>query len=372
MKKLILITGGAGFIGSHVADELLDYGYRVRALDSLSPEIHGDNGARPDYLNSEVDLIIGDVRNQDVLRRALKGVDAVFHFAAKMEKGYTLSEISDCTSSNILGTAVLLDVLSKNPVERLIISSSMRVYGEGLYQMPDGSLHHGTERSAEQLRRKEWELQTKNGEKLSPVPTLENKTLSLSSLYGLSKFNQERMCHMTGRAYHIPTVALRFFNVYGIRQRASNPYSGMLNHYASRLLNNQSPLILEDGLQQRDFVSVYDVARACRQALRIPAAIGQTFNIGSGKSSTMREIASQLSKALQKTDIRPQITERHGVGEIRHCFADIHQAGEVLQYEPIVNLSHGLEELAMWFEQERSMENISVPCAEMAEEILVA
>src|SRR4051794_27601332 len=271
----ILITGGAGFIGSHVADELLRRGHRVRALDSLSPQVHGDGVRRPAYLHDDVELLQGDVRDADAVRRALAGVDAVYHFAAAVGVGQSMYEIDHYTSVNNGGTAVLLQALIDRPVQRLIVASSMSIYGEGFYRAPDGAIVAGHERPLEQLRAADWEVRNETRDVLTPIATAEHKPPSLSSIYALSKFDQERMCLLTGRAYNMPTVALRFFNVFGTRQSLSNPYTGVLAIFASRLMNDRPPLIFEDGLQRRDFVSVEDVAQACALALESPNAVGR-------------------------------------------------------------------------------------------------
>jgi dTDP-L-rhamnose 4-epimerase len=328
MKK-VLITGGAGFIGSHLADELLAHGYQVRALDCLSPQVHGEGRQRPDYLNREVELIVGDVCDKDAVQRALEGVDAVYHFAAAVGVGQSMYEVAHYTRVNNLGTAVLMEALIARPVERLVIASSMSLYGEGLYRTGSGEVREGFERSLDQLRRADWELHDADGSVLRPFPTPETKSAALASVYALSKFDQERMCLMTGRAYQIPTVALRFFNAYGPRQALSNPYTGVLAIFASRLLNDSPPKIFEDGLQQRDFVSVYDVARACRLALEKPEAAGEVINVGSGEPQTVQAIASRLARVMGKEAIEPEILGKYRVGDIRHCFADISKAHRV-------------------------------------------
>jgi len=347
MPQQILITGGAGFIGSHLADDLLAQGHHVRALDRLHPQVHPE-GRRPAYLNGEVELHAGDVRDPDAVRRALRGVDAVYHFAAMVGVGQSMYQVSDYTSVNGGGTAVLLEALIERPVQRLVVASSMSVYGEGAYVAPDGSPSQPVDRTLDQLRSGEWEPRNAGGELLRPVPTSENKRPSLRSIYALSKYDQERMCLMIGEAYGIPTVALRFFNVYGTRQALSNPYTGVLAIFAARFLNRHPPVIFEDGLQRRDFVSVYDVARACRLALESEAAVGQAINVGSGRSLTVREVADRMAAVLGCQEIEPEITGRSRVGDIRHCFADIARARECLGYEPAVSLEDGLIELAGW------------------------
>lgn len=348
--KRILITGGAGFIGSHLADTLLQHGYEVRALDCLSPQVHGPNMQRPAYLDPEVDLWVGDVRDRDMVRRALRGVDAVYHLAAKVGVGQSMYQIVDYTSANNEGTAVLLEALVERPVKRLVVASSMSIYGEGLYREPDGSLVAGSERPLEQLKAKDWELRNARGQILSPVPTPESKQPTLASVYALSKYDQERMCLMIGRAYQIPTVALRFFNVYGTRQALSNPYTGVLAIFASQLLNGLAPVIFEDGSQQRDFVNVSDIAQGCRLALEVPEAAGHVFNIGSGIQRTVTEVGEAMARVLNKDHIQPEITEQYRVGDIRHCFADISHARGVLGYSPKVDFDDGLSELAEWLQ----------------------
>jgi dTDP-L-rhamnose 4-epimerase len=361
----ILITGGAGFIGSHVADELLHHGHRVRALDNLSPQVHGAGATRPAYLDREVELVRGDVRDSDAVRRALEGIDAVYHFAAAVGVAQSMYEVDHYTSVNNRGTAVLLEAIIDHPVERLVVASSMSLYGEGLYRGPDGTLSEGQERPLAQLRAADWEVRDAHGAALEPVPTPETKTPSLSSIYALSKFDQERMCLLIGRAYGVPTVALRFFNVFGTRQALSNPYTGVLAIFASRLLNGNAPLIFEDGRQRRDFVSVYDIAQACRLALEVPGAAGRAFNVGSGTPYTIREVAALLSAILGKT-IEPDICGKYRVGDIRHCFADISESREVLGYEPRVTLEDGLVELAEWLQDQAAVDRVEDASRELA------
>ncbi len=366
MNEHVLITGGAGFIGSHLADELLARGYRVRVFDNLSFQVHGPVAQRPQYLNPEAEFVSGDIRNPEAVREALKGIDAVYHLAACVGVGQSMYEIAHYTDVNNVGTAVLLEALIEKPVERLVVASSMSLYGEGLYRDPDGGLTSGVNRSLEQLKAKQWEVRNAKGEILAPVPTPETKAPSLASVYALSKFDQERMCLMVGRAYNIPTVALRFFNVYGTRQALSNPYTGVLAIFASRFLNDKPPLVFEDGYQQRDFVSVHDVAQACRLALQAPRATGQVFNVGSGNHYTVCGIAERMARVLGKEHINPEITGNYRVGDIRHCFADITRAREVLGYAPQVTLEQGLTELAGWLQGQVAVDRVAAASAELA------
>ena len=348
MRKTILITGGAGFIGSHLADHLLARGYAVRALDVLSPQVHGEDARRPSYLDPDVELQVGDVRDRAAVRRALDGVDAVFHLAACVGVGQSMYEVERYTSVNGVGTAVLLEALLERPVERLVVASSMSIYGEGLYRQADGAVVAGVERPLDQLTARRWELEGAGGEPLAPVPTPEEKAPALPSVYALSKYDLERLCLTIGRAYGIPTTALRFFNVYGTRQALSNPYTGVLAIFAARYLNDRPPLVNEDGLQRRDFVSVHDVAQACVKALETREVAGEALNVGSGASYTVRDVAARLARVLGKEHVEPHITGKYRMGDIRHCFADISRARALLGYEPRVDFEEGLLELGEW------------------------
>jgi dTDP-L-rhamnose 4-epimerase len=279
--------------------------------------------------------------------------------------GQSMYKIDEYTSVNNLGTAVLLQALAEKPVEKLFVASSMSVYGEGLYRTASGALVPGTSRPLAQLKRGDWEVRSEAGEALMPVPTPESKTPSLESVYALSKYDQERLCLILGRAYGIPTVALRFFNVYGRRQALSNPYTGVLAIFAARLLNDRPPLIFEDGLQKRDFVSVNDVARACVRVLGADVAVGQVLNIGSGRAYTVREVADHVRRAIGKERIDPEISGKSRVGDVRHCFADITAAQRRIGYEPKVSLEEGLRELAGWLEGQVARDGVAEARAEL-------
>ena len=365
VAQSVLITGGAGFIGSHVARELVSNGFDVRCLDDLNPQIH-EQRQRPDYLDDEVELITGDVRDAQVVRHALDGVDHVIHFAARVGVGQSMYEIGEYSSVNTYGTGVLLEAMSDHSFGRLLVASSMSVYGEGLYRDGEGSLHEAVERTAEQLAQHQWDPLGPDGRPLEPLPTPETKNPSLSSIYALGKYDQERMCLLYGDAYGVPTTALRFFNVYGADQALSNPYTGVLAIFAARLLNKRSPLIFEDGQQRRDFVAVQDVARACRLALMTDEAAGHVLNIGSGNSSTVVEIAQQLAKVTGNSGIEPEITGKYRVGDIRHCFADISMARKVLGFEPEVALEDGMAVLAEWLEGQVAIDRVDDATKELA------
>ncbi|MDB6058690.1 MAG: dehydratase [Verrucomicrobiales bacterium] len=335
-------------------------------LDSLSEQVHGAEREQPAVLSDAVEFMLGDVRDERALERALRGVDAVCHLAAMVGVGQSMYQVDEYTATNNLGTAMLLQRLIEKPVERLVVASSMSIYGEGLYTTPTGQVVSGSERLFEQLKRHQWELTDDDGQLLTPIPTPESKTPSLSSVYALSKYDQERMCLLIGRAYNIPTVALRFFNVYGPYQALSNPYTGVLAIFASRLLNNNRPMIFEDGNQRRDFVSVHDIAQACCLALANEAPAGEVFNIGSGENVTVREVAQQVAASVGKEHIEPEITGKYRVGDIRHCFADISKARRMLGYEPRVRFKDGLTELAEWLEGEAAEDKVDQAGAELA------
>lgn len=365
MYKKVLITGGAGFIGSHLSDELVALGYKVRVLDNLDEQIHGDTKQRPEYLNPDAELMVGDVRNPHDVKKALHNVDIVFHLAAKVGVGQSMYMVKDYMEVNTLGTSVLLQHLIANPVEKLIVASSMSIYGEGLYMDAKGRIVEGYFRDIKQLKTGKWELTDKEDNLLVPVATNEKKNPSLASVYALSKYDQEQLCLMLGKAYQIPTVALRFFNVYGTRQALSNPYTGVLAIFASRLLNNKPPLIFEDGLQMRDFVNVSDVVSACRLAIESNVANGEIFNVGSGQSYSIREIAKQLSRVMDKEIIAPEITQQYRAGDIRHCFSDISKARELLGYNPTVELSAGLAEYTQWLNSQIARDYVDYAHSEL-------
>jgi len=371
LGKHILITGGAGFIGSHLADELLRSGHTVRVLDNLSSQVHGPGCRYPEYLDRAVELIVGDVRDAGITRRSLKDVDAVYHFAAVVGVGQSMYEMAKYASVNCFGTAVLLEEIARRPVEKIIVASSMSIYGEGLYRDSSGGLHEDADRPIEQLRAACWEVRNGAGETLVPVPTPETKKACLASVYALTKYDQERMCLMFGRAYGIPAVALRFFNAFGTRQSLSNPYTGVLAIFAARYLNNNAPLIFEDGKQQRDFVNVHDVVRACRLALEKPQANGLVINVGSGQPHTVCEVAEAMGHVLGKR-IAPEITGMYRAGDIRHCYADITLAQKVLGYTPRVSLERGLAELASWLEGRIAQDRVAEARAELAARGLTA
>ncbi len=350
MSKQVLITGGAGFVGSHVADGLLRAGHRVRVLDNLTPQVH-TNGERPNYLSPEVELVVGDVRDPRVLRQVLLGVEVIYHFAATVGVGQSMYEISRYMSVNTQGTAELLQAILdlKLTPEKLVVASSMSIYGEGRYVCPRTERAvNPPVRSLRQLRESRWELECDEcGAVLSPAPTHEDKPSEINSMYALSKRDQEDLCMIFGRTYGLAVTALRFFNIYGTRQALSNPYTGVAAIFAARMLNGQAPLVFEDGEQMRDFVSVHDIVRANLLAMERAEANGHVINIGSGKPISIRDVAEILARSLGR-EFEPVITHKYRAGDIRHCYADLSRARKLLGYEPQVSHAEGFLELAEW------------------------
>lgn len=365
MSKKVLITGGAGFVGSHLADGLLQEGYTVRVLDNLTPQVHQNK--LPTYLSPDVEIVYGDVRDRDVLLHALKGVDVVFHFAAAVGVGQSMYEISRYMEVNTIGTAQLLQVLldSKANLQKLVVASSMSIYGEGRYGCTSCGPVAPPIRTNSQLRAGQWEVSCPIcGENVTPCPTSENKPSEVTSVYALSKRDQEELCLVFGRTYDLPVVALRFFNIYGTRQALSNPYTGVAAIFASRLLNDQPPLIFEDGNQLRDFVSIHDIVQANILAIKRSQANGQIINIGSGQPIKIVKVAELLSQALGK-DIEPVVTRQYRSGDIRHCYADVTRAREVLGYEPRVSHAEGFQELVEWLQLQRAEDKAEIAIKEL-------
>jgi dTDP-L-rhamnose 4-epimerase len=372
MARRVLITGGAGFIGSHLGDELLDAGYAVRVFDNCSPQVHGPGHGPPSYLSPEVEFVRGDVQDGAALRQALRGIASVVHLAAMVGVGQSMYEVADYTAVNDLGTAILMQALLERPVGRLVVASSMSVYGEGRYETAAGEIVDTAERTPARLKSGQWDPVDPDGTPLQPVPTPEDKRPNLSSVYALNKYAQERLCLLIGHAYDLPTIALRFFNVYGTRQALSNPYTGVLAIFASRLLNGNPPLLFEDGQQRRDFVHVRDVARACRLALEAPRSVTGVFNVGSGASRTICDVFRELAGTMGKPGGMAEITGRYRVGDVRHCFADITRARTELGFEPRIGFADGLAEFVTWLAQETAVDRVEEATGELLRRGLVA
>ncbi|PID57010.1 nucleoside-diphosphate-sugar epimerase [candidate division KSB3 bacterium] len=346
--KRCLVTGGAGFIGSYIVDSLVERGYTVRIFDNLEAQVH-PGGSLPDYVNPAAEFIKGDVRDADALRKALKGIDVVFHKAAMVGVGQSQYQIQRYVDVNINGTAHLLDILAneKNTVSKLIVASSMSCYGEGQYECNDCGIVRPDLRSEDQMQDQDWELYCPICyEAVTPMVTSEEKRLECNSIYAISKKTQEEMVLNFGQTYGVPSVALRYFNVYGPRQSLSNPYTGVAAIFISRIKHDHAPVVFEDGLQTRDFVSVHDIARANVMAMEHEELAGN-YNIGTGQARSIKSIAETVSSLYGK-DIAPEITGTFRKGDIRHCVADISKSRESFGYSPKVTFKEGMKELMEW------------------------
>jgi dTDP-L-rhamnose 4-epimerase len=349
MGKKILVTGGAGFIGSHLVDRLIADGHYVRILDNLEQQVH--HGKRPDYLNKKAEFMLGDVRNVGDLERALQDVEVVFHEASAVGVGQSMYQIHHYVDVNTVGTARLLEFLvsRENCVRKVVVASSMSIYGEGAYECPEHGVVYPQLRTTEQLKKHDWELKCPEcGKEVSPIPTPEDKPLQPTSIYAVTKRDQEEMCLSIGKAYGIQTVALRYFNVYGPRQALSNPYTGVTAIFSSQIKNNNAPLIFEDGLQQRDFVYVTDVVEANVLAMEKKRADYGSFNVGSGGKQTILSVAETLVRLYGKS-LKPKIIGKYRAGDIRYCFGDITKLKK-LGFKPKVSFEAGMQKLVTWGE----------------------
>ena len=355
MTKRVLITGGAGFIGSHLCDTLLYQGYEVTVLDNLLPQVHadGDNWTSgwPKYLDQRVRCVYANAGSYD-FKFALEGQDYLVHLAASVGVGQSMEDISFYTSNNTQVAANMLQVINDLPADkrpkRIAVASSMSVYGEGMYETKWRKLEDNLPlRNPVNLAEKKFELQDGVGNVFRPIPTTEKKVLAPASIYAIGKRDHEEMFLTMGRAWRIPTVALRLFNAYGSRQALSNPYTGVAAIFIGRLLNDLAPRIFEDGEQMRDFVHVKDVANAFFMALDNDGEIYDAFNVGSGEAVSVNYIAKTLAQKLGK-NIAPEVTNQFRVGDIRHCFADINKIRNVIGWQPVNKFNDGMEELISW------------------------
>jgi len=366
----VLVTGGCGFIGSHLTDRLVEKGFDVRIIDNLEYQVH--QGTVPDYLNPEAECIYDDIANEEALKTAIKGVSVIFHLAAAVGVGQSMYQVNKYVNSNTMATAKLLDLLvnETHDVKKLIVASSMSIYGEGTYECQQCGVVYPTLRQPEQFKRHEWEMKCPLcGNTTKPIPTREDKPLYPTSIYAITKRDQEEMCLTIGRSYNIPTVALRYFNVYGPRQSLSNPYTGVAAIFSSRIKNNNPPLIFEDGLQCRDFISVYDIIQANLLAMDKEEADYESFNVGTGKVTSILDIANILA-TLYGSNVKPQIVGKYRIGDIRHCFADITKI-QKLGFKPQVDLASGIAELVTWGNPVQANDRVDQAIKELKDKGLV-
>ena len=349
MAATVLVTGGAGFIGSHIVDLLVENGNRVRVYDCLEPQVHGPNAEPPSCLNPAAEFVRGDVKDRDAVLRALDGVDVVSHQAAAVGVAQSMYEVEKYVTENSLGVGVLLDVLAneKHSVKRLVVAASNTLYGEGEYECSDCGRIAPAPRPEEQLKQHDWEMHCPQCDRVShAVPTSETKPLCPTSIYAITKRDHEEMCLCIGRAYGIGTIALRYFNVYGPRQALSNPYAGVAAVYCARLLNGNPPVAYEDGLQTRDFVNVKDIARANLLAIESDVS-DEVFNVATGRALSVLELGQILIDKLG-CDGEPEVAGQYRAGDIRHCYADLSKIRRMLGFEPQVRFEDGVGELVDW------------------------
>ena len=365
-SKHILVTGGAGFIGSFLVDVLIAKGHKVRIFDNLEPQVH-PNGKRPDYLNPKAEFMHDDVTDMAALKRALADVEVVFHEAAMVGVGQSMYQIRRYVDVNTFGTANLLDLLvnTEHNVKKLLVASSMSIYGEGSYTCAKCGPVHPPVRTDTQMQKGDFEVHCPScNSVLAPHGVSETKPLEPTSIYAITKKDQEDMVLTTGKAYGIPSVALRYFNVYGPRQSLSNPYTGVAAIFMSRIKNNHAPLIFEDGSQSRDFVSVHDIVQANLLAMDSTAADYENFNVGTGNQVSIKQVADILLRLYGK-QIKSEVNGKFRKGDIRHCFSDITKIKKALGYVPKVNFEQGMQELIAWAANAEAVDKVEQATAEL-------
>lgn len=365
MSFKILVTGGAGFIGSFLVDELVKQGHDLRIFDNLTEQVH--QGEMPSHLNKKAEFVKGSITDYDALKGAVKDIDVIYHQAAMVGVGQSMYQIQRYVEANTLGTANLLDILvnTNSSVRKLIVASSMSTYGEGSYHCSECSEVYPKLRAVQQMEKRDWEMRCpKCSKTVKPVATKEEKAQDCTSIYAITKKDQEEMCLTVGRSYGIPTVALRYFNVYGPRQSLSNPYTGVAAIFQSRLKNNNPPVIYEDGLQTRDFVSVHDIVAANMLAMKSSAADYEALNVGTGNQISIKQLAEMLAK-LMKKEVKPEITHQFRKGDIRHCFADISKIQNKLGFKPKVRLEEGMKELVSWSSKQKAVDKFEQATEEL-------
>lgn len=375
----VLVTGGAGFVGSHTVDLLVAERHKVRVLDVLDPQVHGEaRRRRPRFLadhiaSGKVEFARADVRNRDAVAEALRGCDAVLHLAAAVGVAQSMYMPAHFVDVNATGTARLLDVLAndRHKVKKVVVASTMSLYGEGAYACPTHGFKAPRMRRAADLEEGHFEPRCEEcGHDLDPRPTPEDKPADPTTVYAVSKKTQEELALVTGAAFGIPTVALRYFGIYGERQSLSNPYTGVAAIFTSRLLAGKRPPVFEDGKQSRDLVHARDVARANLLALTRPEGDGLALNVGTGRAVTIAEVATTIARVLGK-DIAPEITGKWRPGDVRHCIADIAAIRRAYGFEPTVEFARGIEELVAWSRSEAPVDRTAVAMRELAKRRLV-
>jgi dTDP-L-rhamnose 4-epimerase len=374
----VLVTGGAGFIGSHVVDRLVGRGHDVIVLDNLDPQVHGAGASFPvnlkDHVGSgAIEFVHGDVRDGAVVDRVLQGAEAVIHLAAAVGVGQSMYVPHYYTSVNVDGQGVLMEAMAREPgrYQRLVVASSMSIYGEGAYRCAGCGVVAPPPRAEAALVRSEWELSCPGcGRELEPALTGEDKPAQFTSVYAITKKTQEELALCFGAAYGIPTFALRFFNVFGSRQALSNPYTGVAAIFMGRLKNGHAPLIFEDGRQSRDFIHVSDVAEAVTRALETDAAGQHAVNVCTGRPISIAGVAEALATRLGVA-VAPQLIGRYRAGDIRHCVGEPSRARALLGFEARATFAQGLEELIAWSDRQQAVDRVEATFAELKRQGLV-
>jgi len=361
----VLVTGGAGFVGSHLVDGLLTAGHSVRVLDNLDPQAHEGGVAR--FLSPWAELVVGDLRDPGAVGRALRAVEVVFHQGGMVGNGQSMYELRRYVDVNAGGTATLLEEVlhRRDTVRRVVTASSMVVYGEGAYRCAEHGVVAPGLRARRDLDAGRWETRCPQcGAALSPIATCEDQPLRPTSPYGISKRDAEELTLTSGHAHGLETVALRYLNIYGPRQALSNPYTGVAAIFCTQLLAGRRPMIYEDGEQRRDLVHVSDVVRANLLAMDAQLAPGHALNIGTGVSLTVRELAITLASELG-VDVEPEITGSYRAGDIRHCYADVRRARELLGFAARADRAAELRALAAWVGTQTPVDRTGPAVAEL-------
>ncbi len=363
--KNILITGGAGFIGSNVALKLIEKGYYVRVLDNLSKQIHGDNPEEtsPLYRSiiGKVDFIRGSVTSREDWLRALDGIDTVLHLAAETGTGQSMYDIENYVNTNIGGTAIMLDILTNVrtlDVKRVVAAESRAIYGEGRYWSPDlNSYVYPDERTDEDMSNGDFEVKFKGCDTpLELVATTEDSAIHPTSVYGITKQVQGQLIHLCCKAIGIDAVTFRYQNVYGPGQSLSNPYTGILSIFSTRIKNGNEINIFEDGLETRDFVYIDDVVDATIRGIEVPRAAGHVFNVGTGVATDVLTVARTLMESYG-TEAPLRVSGNYRLGDIRHNYADITLAREILGFQPKVDFPTGISRFASWVDSQSVQED---------------
>lgn len=358
----VLITGGAGFIGSSLSLKLIELGYEVVVLDNLSEQIHGTDQMKSELytrIKDKVTVIQGDIRSEADVRTALKGADFVVHLAAETGTGQSMYEIKKYIDVNITGTANLLNLLSKEPhqVRKIVVASSRAVYGEGKYECSNHGAVYPEARSEESLSLGDFHVKCPICcENVEAVATTEDAMIHPSSIYGFTKYGQENMCMIMGQALQIPVVALRYQNVYGPGQSLKNPYTGILSIFSTRIKNGNDLVIFEDGLESRDFVYIDDVVEATIRSLESERANNQILNVGTGEATAVTAVANHLIRNYH-SDVKSSISGQYRIGDIRHNFADMTKTAELLGFQPEYSFEKGIKAFVEWVNKQEVVED---------------